>query len=1136
MACSQQDTNCGNGQALGNPIGSATSRTYTDYSGVSLKTDAILYQWQSNPAYLNANLIDLPAQTSIKDASGSTVSTTQYSYDEASYSPGGIRGDLTTTTEWLNGGASPVTHTGWNGLGMKAFSVDANGNTTTYSYSSGSNPNSANGFGGTNPTASCNGSEITSTVNALKQTVSGTYDCNTGLLVSLTDANTNTTTVKYDAMQRIQTVTYPPVPAGTPTTTFTYLDVQNTVTKAVLASPNPIQSTQVVFDSFGREVHRYITDSPSRDEVDTSYDADGRVQSVTNPYRSGDPVYATSYTYDALNRKTLVQEPDGNVLQTCYDGLASTGQSNCSPNASSLSSESWTDTTDESGNHWQHVSDALGRLVAVVEPGLYATNYTYDALGNLTAVSQLGNGTTDTPRTRSFTYNSLSRLLTSTNPETGQICYGQWSGGAVGAGTCQGGYDANGNLLYKTDARGLTLAYTYDALNRLTFRTASDGSPIAAFGYDGNNEYGTPLSNFGITSNNAIGRMSLQSNQVNAAAAYSYDPMGRLVLQNTVTPYIPSWGTLTSAQYDLAGNMTSLTYPDGQAISQTFDAAGRLSSVNNAAVNASYSYLNVNSYDAAGHVTSYTDGSGTTMTEAFNNRQQPISLSYTSAITPTPPLWSKSLQWTPNGNLSTAVDNVLGMTRQFTYDNLNRLMSAQDYTGTGASLLPNPNGLSQSFSYDSFGNIQQTGNSFQFSPTYLANNRMFGYAYDASGNLLGDNLTNSMIYDANERIATLNDTNYTYLPAGDRIEKKSTSSGTVDTIYFGGRPIARFGPGSRSKPAYWTDLIYGTNGLLAETSGGQTGTAVYRMLDHLGTEIGSIDSFMNVHINDYAPFGQAISSGDTDPYRFTGKERDAESGNDYFGARYYGSSMGRFMSPDDGEDQHPSNPQSWNLYSYGRNNPLIGTDDDGNTYNVCDASGKNCSNIDDKTFEAEQKKDQANGESFANGTLSHTDANGNSVKDGSFTHDPDIAGDPASNIAAMGQIGNQGMAGIKAFTVGSIAGAACVVGCPAAGAAALTAGRALYFAAAGLLPAVPSAIEKLQKIGVSISEANELIESPTTQKLIDNANGGNINYVADVGGKLVRITTDPNGQRIISAGIMRANQVANGIANGRFTK
>jgi RHS repeat-associated protein len=56
---------------------------------------------------------------------------------------------------------------------------------------------------------------------------------------------------------------------------------------------------------------------------------------------------------------------------------------------------------------------------------------------------------------------------------------------------------------------------------------------------------------------------------------------------------------------------------------------------------------------------------------------------------------------------------------------------------------------------------------------------------------------------------------------------------------------------------------------------------------------------------------------------YTGKERDAESGNDYFGARYYASTMGRWMSPDlPFADQDPVNPQSWNLFVYVRNNPL----------------------------------------------------------------------------------------------------------------------------------------------------------------------------------------------------------------------
>ena len=79
-------------------------------------------------------------------------------------------------------------------------------------------------------------------------------------------------------------------------------------------------------------------------------------------------------------------------------------------------------------------------------------------------------------------------------------------------------------------------------------------------------------------------------------------------------------------------------------------------------------------------------------------------------------------------------------------------------------------------------------------------------------------------------------------------------------------------------------------------------------------------------------------------YKFTGKERDAESGLDYFGARHYASTMGRFISPDrynvtltrqgleagglppEAADAflngYAANPQNWNQYAYVRNNPL----------------------------------------------------------------------------------------------------------------------------------------------------------------------------------------------------------------------
>jgi RHS repeat-associated protein len=245
------------------------------------------------------------------------------------------------------------------------------------------------------------------------------------------------------------------------------------------------------------------------------------------------------------------------------------------------------------------------------------------------------------------------------------------------------------------------------------------------------------------------------------------------------------------------------------------------------------------------------------------------------------------------------------------------------------------NGLNESYAYDAFGNMLEAGN-FNFVQAYTTANQLSGWSYDASGNLLIDGQNTGYAYDAEGRVSgvgTYSGSNgsYTFNPAysyvydaeGNRVAK--TGGAATDYISFGGRQLARLSVGQ------WTDLIYGANGLLAEVPGTQNGAPVYRMVDHLGTAVGTLSSTgALLSLTDYAPFGEVFAGGSTDPYKFTGKERDTESGNDYFGARYYASSMGRWMSPDEVfADQHPSDPQSWNLYVYWRNNPLRNIDPNG---------------------------------------------------------------------------------------------------------------------------------------------------------------------------------------------------------------
>jgi RHS repeat-associated protein len=118
----------------------------------------------------------------------------------------------------------------------------------------------------------------------------------------------------------------------------------------------------------------------------------------------------------------------------------------------------------------------------------------------------------------------------------------------------------------------------------------------------------------------------------------------------------------------------------------------------------------------------------------------------------------------------------------------------------------------------------------------------------------------------------------------------------------------------------------------------------YYFSDHLGSASVVTDSSGAIQKeSDYYPFGgeMVITGSDINNYKFTAKERDSETGLDYFGARYYGSSLGRFMTPDWAAKPvtvpyaHFGNPQSLNLYSYVVNNPTTTADPDGHCIPFC---------------------------------------------------------------------------------------------------------------------------------------------------------------------------------------------------------
>src|SRR5262245_35603001 len=116
------------------------------------------------------------------------------------------------------------------------------------------------------------------------------------------------------------------------------------------------------------------------------------------------------------------------------------------------------------------------------------------------------------------------------------------------------------------------------------------------------------------------------------------------------------------------------------------------------------------------------------------------------------------------------------------------------------------------------------------------------------------------------------------------------------------------------------------------------GGVFYYFSDHLKTASVITDSAGVVkEESDYYPWGGELQfiNNDSNHYKFTGKERDSETGLDYFGARYYSNGLGRFISADWSATPVPvpyadfSDPQSLNLFTYVRNIPTTGLDPDG---------------------------------------------------------------------------------------------------------------------------------------------------------------------------------------------------------------
>ena len=302
--------------------------------------------------------------------------------------------------------------------------------------------------------------------------------------------------------------------------------------------------------------------------------------------------------------------------------------------------------------------------------------------------------------------------------------------------------------------------------------------------------------------------------------------------------------------------------------------------------------------------------------------------------------------YTANGNLVSYTDLMDGGWT-LNYDNVNRVSSAVANSGPW-------NNLTLSWMYDSFGNrTKQTPSGTNImapvpqaqSLNYPSQNRISTYVYDFAGNVTYD-LINHYLYDPEGRLCAVEYPSgqgteymlYLYDGEGRRVAKVSnqtfsctpgTGSTLMETYLLGpsGEHITELGQAG----TFLRSNVYANGQLLATYANNKT---YFALNDWLGSKrvVTNYDGTVaQMCMN--LPFGDELicSANDLSEQHFTGQIHDQESGNDYFNARYYSNSTGRFLTPDPSQlyFADPTNPQSLNLYNYALNNPLTNADPDG---------------------------------------------------------------------------------------------------------------------------------------------------------------------------------------------------------------
>ena len=829
-----------------------------------------------------------------------------------------------------------------------------------------------------------------------------TIDAATGVTLSARDTAGHETAFAYDRAFRLKNVAlagiaattydyFMPTGSGTARTPARVEEKTTGATQTLGSIQNHYQ-----YDALGR-VWRRKTRMPDDSWSVTETGRNGlgwpdwtsKAQTLTIPAATAQNPTPTEYDfvpefktlmtgYDPFGRVATVTEPDGQVTSQSYTGVSSVTRTVTIGAGTSAFPSSTKEVYDRQGR-LRTVTEAAGTADAIT------ATYGYDVGSRLSSVSMPGSGGT---QTRSFRYDNRGFLEFEQHPELGAAGYG---------GTSYSAYDSRGHAQRRITGvadGAFDITFAFDSAERVTAvtETASERT-LALFDYDDPNGVLYPQ----CSGNRCNGKLAAAGRYnyfddlgaIAVAESYHYDGAGgRMTRRNqsvgssTVNGATVFEGAdfFASQTYNDFGATDTLTYPCRTTPAGTCTAIPRTiqHGYTNGLLTSVTGYATSLTYQANGLLATvaHSNSVSDTMTPDPNGMARPCSmLTYRGSIegSTSDPCGvaisaSAPLRWTTGqyqydgaGNITNVGDTA------YKYDAFSRLRS---WTET----LPGGGQNSTVLGFDTYGNQLSSfmkscgapvdGAAHCFSTSYVpmtvtgTTNHYTSVTYDAAGNVVQDSDHRLFSYDAFNRTKTAEASGrqfrFLYGPDEERVAivervpvSGVTRNRTTWTLRgFGRELLSTWKDDSTTGTRIWTwteDEIRRGGSLLASVNPTRT---LHYSLDHLGSpRVVTDGTGALVGYQTFAPFGQGGSS-DGGSLQFTGHERDRTTAGanadlpDYMHARYYSAQWGRFLGVDptwSSVDQRSS--QSWNRYSYVRNNPVGNSDPDGRLCVPCAAAG-----------------------------------------------------------------------------------------------------------------------------------------------------------------------------------------------------